>query len=85
MLVDDQGSWHAVAPAVVVRSDVGAGDAALAGFLAAGARGPTALGQAVAWGTAAVAQPGTAMPAPDDVDLGAVVLTTLTTAVTPTA
>ena len=85
VLVNAQGAWHAVAPAIVVRSDVGAGDAALAGFLAAGARGPTALSQAVAWGTAAVAQPGTAMPTPDDVDLGAVVLTNLTTAVAPTA
>lgn len=83
VLVEADGAWHAVAPATVVRSDVGAGDAALAGFLAAGAAGPSALRQAVAWGTAAVAQPGTAMPTPDDVDLGAVVLTTLEGAVAP--
>jgi 1-phosphofructokinase len=83
VLVNAHGAWHAVAPASVVRSDVGAGDAALAGFLAAGAHGPTALGQAVAWGTAAVAQPGTAMPAPADIDVAAVVLTTLDPSATP--
>ena len=84
VLVDGDGAWHGVAPATVVRSDVGAGDASLAGFLAAGARGPAALRQAVAWGTAAVAQPGTAMPHPDDVDLDAVVLTTIEPAATST-
>lgn len=77
VLVEADGAWHAVATATVVRSDVGAGDAALAGFLAAGAHGPEALRQAVAWGTAAVTCPGTAMPGPDDVDLDAVVLTTI--------
>lgn len=78
VLVDADGAWHARAEAEAVRSDVGAGDAALAGFLAAGASGPDALRQAVAWGTAAVAQPGTAMPTPDDVRPDTVELTTLT-------
>lgn len=78
VLVDAQGAWHAVAEATAVRSDVGAGDASLAGFLAGGGAGPEALRTAVAWGTAAVAQPGTVMPTPDDVDLDAVDLTPLT-------
>lgn len=77
VLVDGRGQWHATATAREVRSDVGAGDASLAGFLAAGAAGPDALRQAVAWGTAAVAQPGTAMPGPDDVHLDAVTLVVL--------
>ncbi len=84
VLVDADGAWHARAEAEAVRSDVGAGDAALAGFLAAGASGPDALRQAVAWGTAAVAQPGTAMPGPDDVRPDAVDLTTLTVPATTT-
>jgi 1-phosphofructokinase len=73
ILVDDAGVWHARAPlAGPVASTVGAGDAALAGFLAAGGHGPDALAAAVAWGTAAVALPGSVMPGPKDIDLSAV-------------
>jgi 1-phosphofructokinase len=73
VLVEADGVWHAKAPlAGPLASTVGAGDAALAGFLAAGGRGPDALAAAVAWGTAAVCLPGSIMPGPHDIDLGAV-------------
>jgi 1-phosphofructokinase len=42
-----------------VVSAVGAGDALLAGFLAAGGHGPAALRAAVSWGAAAVQHEGT--------------------------
>lgn len=69
VLVDAAGAVHADTPPLTPRSDVGAGDATLAGFLAAGGAGPEALRQAVAWGAAAVRLPGTAMPRPQDIDL----------------
>ncbi len=53
------------------RSTVGAGDAFLAGFLAAQYRGAShreAFAEALAWGAAAVRLPGTRMPGPDDID-----------------
>jgi 1-phosphofructokinase len=76
ILVDATGVTHAEAPlAAPVASTVGAGDAALAGFLAAGGEGPQALAAAVAWGTAAVSLPGSIMPAPHDIDLDAVAVT----------
>ena len=58
---------HARGPQVHPVSSVGAGDALLAGFLAAGGSGRTALAEAVAWGTAAVSLPGSRMPEPADV------------------
>lgn len=67
VLVDGEGSWHATTPPLEARSNVGAGDATLAGFLAAGAAGPDALGTAVAYGAAAVRLPGSVMPGPADV------------------
>jgi 1-phosphofructokinase len=67
VLVDGGGVRLARAAPVEPRSTVGAGDALLAGFLAAGARGPAALAEAVAWGTAAVALPGSRMPGPGDI------------------
>lgn len=66
VLVDDTGAHHAHADVEHPRSTVGAGDAALAGFLAAGARGPAALDAAVAYGAAAVSLPGSRMPVPAD-------------------
>lgn len=72
VLVEDEGSVHAESPALTPRSTVGAGDALLAGFLAAGGRGPEALAEAVAWGTAACRLPGTAMPGPGDIERGGV-------------
>ena len=67
LLVDGDGTRWASAPAAEVRSTVGAGYSTLAGFLAAGARGDQALRSAVAFGAAAVALPGSAMPEPGDV------------------
>ncbi len=78
VLADETGIHHAAA-AVTARSTVGAGDATLAGFLAAGGAGPDALTEAVAWGTAAVSLPGSRMPHPTDIDRGAVVINSLNT------
>jgi 1-phosphofructokinase len=66
LLVDREGTTLARGPRVTVRSTVGAGDSTLAGFLAAGGAGPVALRAAVAFGTAAVTLPGSALPGPDD-------------------
>ncbi len=76
VLIDHTGSYHAGAQAVA-RSTVGAGDATLAGFLAAGGAGPDALVEAVAWGAAAAALPGSRMPRPTEIDRGAVSITSL--------
>lgn len=75
LLVDDAGAHFASAPVATVRSDVGAGDASLAGFLAAGGTGPDALASAVAHGAAAVQLPGSEMPAPDHLRPAAVSVT----------
>jgi 1-phosphofructokinase len=72
VLVDAAETHHAAGPLVAVRSTVGAGDAALAGFLHAGGSGPQALRTAVAYGTAAVAKEGSRMPTPQDVHADAV-------------
>ncbi|HEX2028984.1 MAG TPA: 1-phosphofructokinase [Nitriliruptorales bacterium] len=72
VLIDHHGAVHADTPPVEPVSDVGAGDALLAGFLSAGGAGHQALRAAVAWGAAAVQLPGTAMPSPADLDTTAV-------------
>jgi 1-phosphofructokinase len=72
VLVDDDGATHGRTPAVLPLSSVGAGDAMLAGFLAAGGNGADALVEGLAWGAAAVLQPGSGMPAPDDIDRASV-------------
>ena len=72
VLVDEAGAAYGEAVAVSPRSSVGAGDAMLAGFLAAGGAGINALAEALAWGAAAVSLPGSRMPAPADLDRGAV-------------
>ena len=72
VLVDSSGALHTESPPVVPKSNVGAGDATLAGFLVGGGEGLEALRTAVAWGTAAVRLPGTAMPGPVDIDIEAV-------------
>ena len=72
VLVDEAGAAYGEAVAVSPRSSVGAGDAMLAGFLAAGGAGTNALAEALAWGAAAVSLPGSRMPAPADLDRGAV-------------
>ncbi|NEA45825.1 1-phosphofructokinase, partial [Streptomyces sp. SID10815] len=58
-----------------VRSNVGAGDASLAGFLIAGGAGPGALASAVAHGAAAVQLPGSLMPTPPDLSPATVTVT----------
>jgi 1-phosphofructokinase len=60
LFVDAATASHAEAPIDDVLNTVGAGDALLAGFLAAGGDAG-ALGEAVAWSVAAVRSPGTRM------------------------
>lgn len=76
LLADGTGTYFGSGRAVAVRSDVGAGDASLAGFLAAGGAGPRALISAVAHGAAAVQLPGSRMPRPADLRPEAVEVTT---------
>ena len=64
VLVDGSGAVFGTAEAIEPVSTVGAGDALLAGFLAAGGQGPEALIEAMAWARAAVGLPGSQMPGP---------------------
>lgn len=66
LLVSAEGTYYGTAAVTAVRSNVGAGDASLAGFLIAGGTGPEALASALAHGAAAVQLPGSAMPTPSD-------------------
>jgi 1-phosphofructokinase len=78
VLVDETGSWMATPPPIAARSTVGAGDASLAGYLRAdvgGAVPPQRLQMAVAYGSAAAALPGSALPTPAQIDLDAVRVT----------
>nr|BFD84293.1 1-phosphofructokinase [Streptomyces sp. Xyl84] len=75
LLVEDAGVWYGSARVAAVRSNVGAGDSSLAGFLIAGGSGPRALASAVAHGAAAVRLPGSVMPGPEDLDPAAVTVT----------
>ncbi|KUL40483.1 1-phosphofructokinase [Actinoplanes awajinensis] len=68
VLVEESGVLTGTSPVSVPRSTVGAGDALLAGFLAAGACGEAALIEGLAWGAAAVSLPGSRMPRPEDLD-----------------
>ncbi|MEU4688700.1 1-phosphofructokinase [Actinoplanes sp. NPDC023714] len=68
VLVSESAVLTGVSPVSVPRSTVGAGDALLAGFLAAGASGEEALIEGLAWGAAAVSLPGSRMPGPRDLD-----------------
>lgn len=66
LLIDAAGAVHAEAPVPAIASAVGAGDAALAGYLSVAGTGPdrvAALRAAAAWGAAAVHHPGTLLPA----------------------
>ncbi|MEU9885958.1 1-phosphofructokinase [Sphaerisporangium sp. NPDC051017] len=67
LLVEDDGVRYGEAEVAEPRSAVGAGDALLAGFLAAGARGEQALVEGLSWAAAAVALPGSRMPGPSDI------------------
>ncbi|GAA4201504.1 1-phosphofructokinase [Streptosporangium oxazolinicum] len=68
ILLQDDRIWHGQCPVAEPRSTVGAGDAMLAGFLAGGARGESALVEALAWATAAVGLPGSRMPSPHHIN-----------------
>ncbi len=75
VLVDGAGAWIAAPPPITPRSTVGAGDSSLAGYLRAavnGADGLRRLQMAVAYGSAAAALPGSALPSPAQLDLDAV-------------
>ncbi|GFN09625.1 hypothetical protein Smic_81810 [Streptomyces microflavus] len=72
--MEASGAYFATARVETVRSNVGAGDASLAGFLTAGGQGPEALASAVAHGAAAVQLAGSLMPTPADLDRSAVVV-----------
>jgi 1-phosphofructokinase len=67
VLVEADGVTVGEAPVASRRSSVGAGDALLAGFLAAGGLGAEALAEALAWGAAAVGLPGSRMPTAADI------------------
>jgi 1-phosphofructokinase len=73
LIVDRDGSCHAEASLDDVTNPVGAGDALLAGFLAAGAT-RSALPTAVAWSVAACRAAGTRMPPVTPRDEAAVLL-----------
>lgn len=75
VLVDGSGGWIATPPPITPRSTVGAGDSSLAGYLRAAVDGADAAGRlrmAVAYGSAAAALPGSALPSPAQLDLDAV-------------
>lgn len=75
VLVNNTGAWLATPPPIVPRSTVGAGDSSLAGYVRAdvgGAEAPRRLQMAVAYGSAAAALPGSALPSPADLDLDGV-------------
>jgi 1-phosphofructokinase len=61
ILVDGDGVVHGEAPVARPVSTVGAGDAMLAGFLAAGGAGPAALAAGLRWAAAAVQHAGTVL------------------------
>lgn len=71
MLVNADGAWAATPPPATVKSTVGAGDAALAGYLLGRTQGQgpaDSLALSVAYGTAAAAKPGTQFPRPEELD-----------------
>ncbi|WDV55571.1 1-phosphofructokinase family hexose kinase [Streptomyces coeruleorubidus] len=74
LLVGDFAVLHGEQRVATPRSSVGAGDALLAGYLAAPTEGPAALAEALAWGSAAVSQPGSGMPGQWALDRSAVVV-----------
>ena len=72
VLVTAKEAWAATPPPITLRSTVGAGDSSLSGYILArrsGASYPEALRQAVAYGSAAAALPGTQIPTPEELDI----------------
>lgn len=85
ILVDGEGSWLATPPPTIPRSTVGAGDSSLAGYVRAALAGATPaqrLQMAVAYGSAAAALPGSALPAPAQINVDAVAVQTLSPSIT---
>ena len=77
VLVNADGAWIAGPPPITPRS---AGDSSLAGYLRAavgGADAPDRLRMAVAYGSAAAALPGSALPSPAELDLDGVHVTSI--------
>jgi 1-phosphofructokinase len=74
VLDDGQRVRYGESPVDRGRSAVGAGDAMLAGYLAAGVAGGDPLVEALSWGAAAVRFPGSRMPGPSDVERGSVLV-----------
>lgn len=75
VLVTAAGAWFGEAPPTRVRSTVGAGDSALAGFLLAESRGAgpeECLRSGIRYGSAAAALPGTQAPTPAQLPTGEV-------------
>lgn len=69
VLVTGEGAWFAAAPPTDVRSTVGAGDSAVAGYILAHVRGldpASCLASSIAYGSAAASLPGTTLPTPAD-------------------
>lgn len=75
LLVSPDGAIHGELGAAQVTNTVGAGDALLAGFLAAGGHGAAGLTGALAWSSAAIRSPQTSMAPLDQSDWDAVSLT----------
>jgi 1-phosphofructokinase len=74
----DGGVWSARAPQTTVRSTVGAGDSSLAGYVLADLGGFDPAGRlrnAVAYGSASAALPGSAVPTPAQADPASVAVT----------
>lgn len=74
-LLVSEGICYGTAPATEVSNTVGAGDALLAGFVAAGGRGIMALAEGLAWASASIRSPGTVGAAVGDSDRREVVVT----------
>lgn len=78
VLVTPQGAWIATPPPVDVKSTVGAGDSALAGYILGRTRGlgfAESLAQSVAYGSAAAGLPGTTIPRPEDLNIAQTTVT----------
>jgi 1-phosphofructokinase len=85
VLVDPDGSWLAMPPPTVPRSTVGAGDASLAGYVRAALAGSAPaerLRMAVAYGSAAAGLPGSALPAPSQLNLDGVAVKSISPSTT---
>ena len=70
LLVDSDTALHGVAECAQVQSTVGAGDALLAGFLAADGAPEDALRQAVEWAARSVATPGNGLSSLGEASIG---------------